>query len=153
MLEDIQDEIDEVMGDKERPDYDDIVGMVKLRAALIESLRLYPEPPVLIRRALKDDVLPQGGSKLKKGVKIMKGADIFISTWNIHRSEALWGPTAEKFDPSRWCRARQNPDVKVRQGELGLLASMLDAVGSILPLQLNPPSLRFSLVTSLLLIH
>ncbi|GMH58376.1 hypothetical protein TrRE_jg12031, partial [Triparma retinervis] len=106
MLEDIQDEIDEVMGDKERPDYDDIVGMVKLRAALIESLRLYPEPPVLIRRALKDDVLPQGGSKLKKGVKIMKGADIFISTWNIHRSEALWGPTAEKFDPSRWCRAR-----------------------------------------------
>ena len=73
MLEDIQDEIDEVMGDKTRPDFDDIQKMVKLRQALVESLRLYPEPPVLIRRALKDDVLPKGGSKLTKGVKVIAG--------------------------------------------------------------------------------
>lgn len=70
MLEDIQDEIDEVMKGKSRPDYDDIVAMKKLRMALIESLRLYPEPPILIRRALKDDVLPAGGSNLKNGIKV-----------------------------------------------------------------------------------
>lgn len=31
-----------------------------LRATLAESLRLYPQPPILIRRALEDDVLPPG---------------------------------------------------------------------------------------------
>jgi cytochrome P450 len=31
-----------------------------LRATLAESLRLYPQPPILIRRALADDVLPPG---------------------------------------------------------------------------------------------
>jgi hypothetical protein len=31
----------------------------RIRWALIEALRLYPEPPILIRRALEEDVLPQ----------------------------------------------------------------------------------------------
>ena len=31
-----------------------------LRATLAESLRLYPQPPILIRRALGDDTLPAG---------------------------------------------------------------------------------------------
>ncbi len=34
--------------------------MPLLRATLSESLRLYPQPPILIRRALGDDVLPPG---------------------------------------------------------------------------------------------
>ena len=28
----------------------------------VEALRLYPEPPLLIRRALEEDLLPQGSS-------------------------------------------------------------------------------------------
>ncbi len=31
-----------------------------IRATLAESLRLYPQPPILIRRALGDDTLPPG---------------------------------------------------------------------------------------------
>ena len=31
-----------------------------VRATLAESLRLYPQPPILIRRALGDDTLPPG---------------------------------------------------------------------------------------------
>ena len=31
-----------------------------IRATLAESLRLYPQPPILIRRALSDDTLPPG---------------------------------------------------------------------------------------------
>ncbi|GMH89144.1 hypothetical protein TrST_g3311 [Triparma strigata] len=116
MLEDIQDEIDEVMKGKSRPDYDDIVAMKKLRMALIESLRLYPEPPILIRRALKDDVLPAGGSNLKNGIKVLKGSDIFISTWNLHRSKELWGEDAEIFDPTRWDRNFANGDVEGWEG-------------------------------------
>lgn len=42
-----------------------------------EAMRLYPQPPVLIRRALDDDVLG--------GFHVAAGSDIFISVWNIHR--------------------------------------------------------------------
>ena len=38
----------------------EIAQMPFLRATLAESLRLYPQPPILIRRALADDVLPPG---------------------------------------------------------------------------------------------
>ena len=38
----------------------EIGEMPLLRATLAESLRLYPQPPILIRRALNDDVLPAG---------------------------------------------------------------------------------------------
>ena len=44
-----------------------------VRLALIEALRLYPEPPILIRRALEEDQLPAGGSGLEGGVRLLKG--------------------------------------------------------------------------------
>ncbi len=56
-----------------------------VRAILAESLRLYPQPPILIRRALADDVLPMPLGGDPKGYPIGKGADIFISVWNLHR--------------------------------------------------------------------
>lgn len=111
LLREVQNEIRNVMGDKERPDYDDIVAMEKLRFCLIESLRLYPEPPLLIRRARVEDSLPAGGTGLKDGVKILRGTDIFISTWNLHRSPELW-ENAETFDPTRWERPFKNMGVK-----------------------------------------
>ncbi len=115
LLEEVQAEVRTVMGDKDRPDYDDIVAMEKLRYCLIEALRLYPEPPVLIRRARVEDTLPAGGTDLKSGVKILRGTDIFISTWNLHRSPELW-ENAEKYDPTRWERPFKNMGVKEWQG-------------------------------------
>ena len=56
-----------------------------MRAALAESLRMYPQPPILIRRSLADDVLPPGLNGDPAGYPIGKGADIFISVWNLHR--------------------------------------------------------------------
>lgn len=111
MMRDIQVEVRSIMGTKERPNYDDIVEMKRLRFALIEALRLYPEPPVLIRRARLEDNLPAGGSGLKDGVKVLRGTDIFISTWNLHRSEELW-ENSEKFDPTRWERPFRNKGVE-----------------------------------------
>lgn len=60
-----------------------------VRAILAESLRLYPQPPILIRRALNDDVLPTPLGGDPKGYPIGKGADIFISVWNLHRCSHL----------------------------------------------------------------
>jgi len=110
-LEDVVSEIRSVLGNKTRPDYDDVVAMKKLRLALVEALRLYPEPPILIRRALTDDILPPGGSSLYEGIKIVKGTDIFISTWNLHRSAELWGEDSECYDPTRWERSFTNKDI------------------------------------------
>jgi len=111
-MKEVQAEVRTVLADKDRPDYDDIVvAMKKLRYCLIESLRLYPEPPLLIRRARAEDSLPPGGTDLKEGVKVLRGTDIFISTWNLHRSPELW-ENADKFDPTRWERPFKNFGVK-----------------------------------------
>lgn len=111
MMKEIQAEVRTVLANKDRPDYDDIVAMKKLRYSLIEALRLYPEPPLLIRRARAEDSLPPGGTDLKEGVKVLRGTDIFISTWNLHRSPELW-ENADKFDPTRWERPFKNFGVK-----------------------------------------
>eukprot|EP00536_Pseudo-nitzschia_multiseries_P000584 jgi/Psemu1/249715/estExt_Genewise1Plus.C_70120 len=111
MFQEIQNEVRTVLKDKDRPDYDDVVAMKKLRYALIEGLRLYPEPPVLIRRARTEDVLPQGSSVMKDGIKVLRGTDIFVSTWNLHRSPDLW-EDPYTFDPTRWERPFTNPKVK-----------------------------------------
>lgn len=115
MLKEIQNEVRTVMAGKVRPDYEDIVEMKKLRYALIEALRLYPEPPILIRRARTEDSLPPGGTDMKDGVKILRGTDIFISTWNLHRSPELW-ENSEKYDPTRYERPFKNLGVKDWQG-------------------------------------
>ena len=57
-----QRELDDVLGDR-MPTFEDIPKLQYIRLIVSESLRMYPEPPLLIRRALEDDVLPQG-SKL-----------------------------------------------------------------------------------------
>jgi hypothetical protein len=44
-----------------------------------ESMRLYPHPPVLLRRALVPDTLPGG-------YEVPQGQDVMISVYNIHHS-------------------------------------------------------------------
>ena len=115
LLQDIQAEVRTVLHNKDRPDYDDIVAMKKLRFALIEALRLYPEPPLLIRRARTQDNLPPGSSSLKNGIKVLRGTDMFISTWNLHRSPDLW-ENPEVYDPTRFDRPFNNPAVEGWKG-------------------------------------
>jgi len=115
LLREVQREVRTVLKDKDRPDFDDIKAMKKLRYCLIESLRLYPEPPVLIRRARTEDNLPSGGSDIDGEIKLLRGTDIFISTWNLHRSPELW-EDPEKFDPTRWDRSFHNPGVEGWEG-------------------------------------
>ena len=83
--------------------------------SIFESLRLYPEPPVLIRRARTEDELPQGSSVMKDGIKLLRGTDIFVSTWNLHRSPELW-ENPYTFDPTRWERPFKNENVKGWEG-------------------------------------
>ncbi|KAG4937256.1 hypothetical protein JHK82_051471 [Glycine max] len=92
--------VDSVLGDQ----YPTIEDMKKLKyttRVINESLRLYPQPPVLIRRSLEDDVLGE--------YPIKRNEDIFISVWNLHRSPKLWDD-ADKFEPERWALDGPSPN-------------------------------------------
>ncbi len=55
-------QVDRVLGDR-KPGIQDIKDLKFTMRIINESMRLYPQPPVLIRRALKADTL--GGFNLK----------------------------------------------------------------------------------------
>ncbi|KMZ61681.1 hypothetical protein ZOSMA_50G00980 [Zostera marina] len=88
----LQDEVDVVLGDR-FPVIDDMKKLKYTTRVINESLRLYPQPPVLIRRSLEDDMLGM--------FPIKKGEDIFISIWNLHHCPNNW-VDPEIFKPERW---------------------------------------------------
>ncbi|XP_010245680.1 PREDICTED: protein LUTEIN DEFICIENT 5, chloroplastic-like isoform X2 [Nelumbo nucifera] len=96
----LQNEVDSVLGDR-FPTIDDMKKLKYATRVINESLRLYPQPPVLIRRSLEDDML--GGYPIKRG------EDIFISVWNLHRCPDHW-VEADKFNPERWPLDGPNPN-------------------------------------------
>jgi len=105
-MKELQREIDDVVGDR-TPTYEDIKKMKYLRMVLGETLRLYPEPPLLIRRCRTEDHLPKGGGR---EATVIRGMDMFLSIYNLHRDERYW-PEPDKFDPMRFTRKYSNPDI------------------------------------------
>ena len=114
----VQEEIDSVLGvgaARRAPTLDDIRALSYTRLVLVEGLRLYPQPPILLRRALTETALPpaHGGEDCadlcdadgmqKEPVSIAPGANIFISVWNLHRNPRLWD-NPDAFDPERFTR-------------------------------------------------
>ncbi|EPS59936.1 hypothetical protein M569_14868, partial [Genlisea aurea] len=96
----LQNEVDLVLGDR-YPTIEDVKKLKFTTRVINESLRLYPQPPVLIRRSLEDDVIGD--------YKIKRGEDFFISVWNLHRSPTHW-EDADKFIPERWPLDGPNPN-------------------------------------------
>ncbi|XP_059646791.1 carotene epsilon-monooxygenase, chloroplastic [Cornus florida] len=88
-----QEEVDRVLQGRP-PGYEDIKDLKFLMRCINESMRLYPHPPVLIRRAQVADVLPGN-------YKVNAGQDIMISVYNIHHSPQVW-ERAEEFMPERF---------------------------------------------------
>lgn len=105
-LQPILQEVDSNLGD-DTCDLSAIQRLPKVRAALAESLRLYPQPPILIRRALAEDTLPSPLNGDPNGYPIGKGADLFISVWNLHRSPHLWRDP-DAFRPERFSEPNFN---------------------------------------------
>ena len=89
-------ELDEVLGTKPFPTYEDMTKMPYLERCFHESMRLYPQPPVYTRRAVVEDVLPKN-----LGV-VPAGQDILVSIYNLHRSPESWGPASQVFEPMRF---------------------------------------------------
>lgn len=104
--EKIVEEIDRVIGDR-HPTYEDIKEMKYTRLVISETLRMYPQPPLLIRRCRSEDQLPAGGGRK---ATIIRGMDMFVPVYNIHRDERFW-PNPDTFDPERFTRPYKNPDL------------------------------------------
>lgn len=85
-------QVDAVVGDG-RPGVEQVKALRLTTRVINEAMRLYPQPPVLIRRALGPDTLA--------GFHLPAGADIFISVWNLHRS------TRARASPLRFGRGRR----------------------------------------------
>ncbi|KAJ8426577.1 hypothetical protein Cgig2_001246 [Carnegiea gigantea] len=88
-----KEEVDRVLQGR-RPSYEDTKELKFLARCITESLRLYPHPPVLLRRAQVSDILPGN-------YKVNAGQDIMISVYNIHHSPQVWERAAE-FIPGRF---------------------------------------------------
>ncbi|KAL1201313.1 Carotene epsilon-monooxygenase [Cardamine amara subsp. amara] len=88
-----QEEVDRVLAGR-NPAFEDIKELKYITRCINESMRLYPHPPVLIRRAQVPDILPGN-------YKVNTGQDIMISVYNIHRSSEVW-EKAEEFLPERF---------------------------------------------------
>ncbi|RZC70586.1 hypothetical protein C5167_033835 [Papaver somniferum] len=88
-----QEEVDRVLQGRS-PKYADIKELKYVTRCINESLRLYPHPPVLLRRALVPDVLPGN-------YKVNAGQDVMISVYNVRRSPQVWD-NAEEFMPERF---------------------------------------------------
>ncbi|KAK9823343.1 hypothetical protein WJX72_002053 [[Myrmecia] bisecta] len=89
-----QAEIDRVLGEREQPTAADYMQLKYVLRCVLESMRLYPHPPVLLRRALVADELPGGYTVPAK-------QDVMISVYNIHRSPAVW-EDPDAFKPERF---------------------------------------------------
>ncbi|XP_073044340.1 carotene epsilon-monooxygenase, chloroplastic [Primulina eburnea] len=92
-LEKARVEVDRVLQGR-LPTYEDIKNLKFLTRCIMESMRLYPHPPVLLRRAQVADVLPGN-------YKVNPGQDIMISVYNIHHSAQVW-ERPEEFLPERF---------------------------------------------------
>jgi cytochrome P450 len=67
--------------------------LVRTRAVVDETLRLYPPAFVLVRAALGPDRLP--------GLDVKRGLIVMIAPWVLHRHRRLWRDP-EAFDPTRF---------------------------------------------------
>ncbi|KAG1673016.1 hypothetical protein FOA52_005946 [Chlamydomonas sp. UWO 241] len=91
-------EVDRVLATRDTPTLADYGQLKYIMRSVNESMRLYPHPPVLLRRALvEDELTTTKGDKYK----VVKGQDVMISVYNIHHSPAVWDEP-ERFNPERF---------------------------------------------------
>lgn len=80
---------------------DALPKLVYTRAAVHESLRLFPPAFTVVRQARHADTAG--------GIAIPAGAIVMIAPWVVHRHRRLW-PDPERFDPARFLPGAPPPD-------------------------------------------
>ncbi|KAJ8611038.1 hypothetical protein CTAYLR_007067 [Chrysophaeum taylorii] len=109
LLRRVREEVDEACGDSIPSSLADVESLQLVRLCVAESLRMYPQPPLLIRRALDFDSLPPIDDDHPE-TRLARATDLFIAVYTIHRSPRYW-EHPDTFDPTRFLRPFKNPDI------------------------------------------
>ncbi|XP_050239110.1 cytochrome P450 86A1-like [Quercus robur] len=75
--------------------FDEADRLVYLKAALAETLRLYPSVPEDFKYVVSDDVLPDG-------TFVPAGSTVTYSIYSVGRMKSIWGEDCMDFKPERW---------------------------------------------------
>lgn len=75
--------------------FEEIDRLIYLKAALSETLRLYPSVPQDSKHVISDDVLPNG-------TFVPAGSSVTYSIYSIGRMKYIWGEDCLEFKPERW---------------------------------------------------
>ncbi|KAM4074873.1 hypothetical protein ACB094_10G127100 [Castanea mollissima] len=75
--------------------FEEVDRLMYLKAALSETLRLYPSVPEDSKHVIADDILPSG-------TFVPKGSSITYSIYSIGRMKFIWGDDCLEFKPERW---------------------------------------------------
>lgn len=76
-------------------EFEEIDRLTYLKAALSETLRLYPSVPEDSKHVIADDVLPDG-------TFVPAGSNITYSIYSSGRMKFIWGDDCLEFKPERW---------------------------------------------------
>ncbi len=86
-----QAEIERVLGERPLPELADIPALAYVMRCINESMRLYPHPPVLLRRAQAPDVLPGGALLVLPGCGCFAELAICTILSALHVSATPYG--------------------------------------------------------------
>ncbi|GAV76092.1 p450 domain-containing protein [Cephalotus follicularis] len=75
--------------------FDEVDRLIYLKAALSETLRLYPSVPQDSKHVIADDVLPNG-------TFVPAGSSVTYSIYAVGRMKFIWGEDCLEFRPERW---------------------------------------------------
>ncbi|KAL2478749.1 Cytochrome [Forsythia ovata] len=75
--------------------YEEVDRLIYLKAALSETLRLYPSVPEDSKHVVSDDALPDG-------TFVPAGSSVTYSIYSAGRMKSTWGEDCLEFKPERW---------------------------------------------------
>ncbi|KAK8485460.1 hypothetical protein V6N11_009869 [Hibiscus sabdariffa] len=75
--------------------FEEVDRLIYLKAALSETLRLYPSVPQDSKHVIADDVLPNG-------TFVPAGSSVTYSIYSVGRMKFIWGEDCLEFKPERW---------------------------------------------------
>ncbi|KAJ4347351.1 uncharacterized protein N0V89_011292 [Didymosphaeria variabile] len=84
--------------------FDTLSTCKPIQNILLETLRLYPNFPIMACRALRHTTLPisSSSSTQDQPVFIPKGTEAVMSYYALHRDPSVFGADVETFKPERW---------------------------------------------------